>query len=88
MTPAAGATCALLKAGVRPFRPVALQLLKMVGDSSVPFAKVAELVQTDPVLSMELLQIANSPLYPSRREIRSVLQAIVFLGTRPSVPWC
>jgi HD-like signal output (HDOD) protein len=80
MNAVATATCARLNAEVRPFRPVALQLLRMVGDPSVPFAKVAGLVQTDPVLAMELLKIANSPLFPARMEIRSVLQAIVFLG--------
>ena len=80
MTATATTTCARLNAEVRPFRPVALQLLRMVGDSSVPFSKVAGLVQTDAVLSMELLKIANSPLFPARMEIRSVLQAIVFLG--------
>ena len=53
----------------------------MVGDPSVAFGKVAGLVQTDPALSMELLKIANSPLFPARMEISSVLQAIVFLGS-------
>lgn len=81
MTTAANTTCTRLEAEVRPFRPVALQLLRMVGDPSVAFGKVAGLLQTDPVLSMELLRIANSPLFPIRMEIRSVLQAIVFLGS-------
>jgi HD-like signal output (HDOD) protein len=80
MITTAAATRARLKADVRPFRPVALQLLRMVSDPSVAFGTVAGLVQTDPMLSMELLKIANSPLYPARVEIRSVLQAIVFLG--------
>ena len=81
MTPAASATCARLKAEVRPFRPVAVQLLRMVGNSSVPFGKIASLVQTDSVLSMELLKVANSPLFPVRFEIVSVLQAIAFIGS-------
>jgi HD-like signal output (HDOD) protein len=80
MTTAASTTCARLKTEVRPFRPVAVQLLRMMGDPSVPFGKVADLVQTDPVLSMELLRIANSPLFAVRMEITRVLQAIVFLG--------
>jgi HD-like signal output (HDOD) protein len=81
MIDAANATRARLRAEVRPFRPVALQLLRMANDSSVAFGKIAGLVQTDSVLSMELLRIANSPLFPARLEIRSVLQAIVFLGS-------
>jgi HD-like signal output (HDOD) protein len=80
MTTAASATCTRLKTQVRPFRPVALQLLRMAEDSAGNFPKIAALIQTDPMLSMELLKIANSPLFPARVEIRSVLQAIVFLG--------
>jgi len=80
MTAVANETCARLKAEVHPFRPVALQLLRMIGDPAVGFGRVASLVQTDPVLSMELLKIANSPLFPARVPIGSVLQAIVFLG--------
>ena len=81
MTATANTTRARLKADVRPFRPVAVQLLKMAGDPSAPFGKLAALVQTDPVLAMELLKMANSPLFRRRVEIESVLQAIVFLGS-------
>jgi HD-like signal output (HDOD) protein len=81
MKPNANTTCAYLKTHVRPFRPVAVQLLRMVRDPSADFRKVANLIQTDSVLSMELLKIANSPILPARMEIKSVLQAIVFLGS-------
>ncbi len=81
MTTSASTTCARLKAEVRPFRPVAVQLLRMVANPTVAFGKVAGLVQTDAVMSMELLRIANSPLFQMRMEITSVLQAIVFLGS-------
>ena len=81
MTSVASTIYARLITDVRPFRPVALQLLRMVGDPSVPFGKVGDLIQTDPVLSTDLLRIANSPLFPSRVEVSSVLRAIVFLGS-------
>jgi putative nucleotidyltransferase with HDIG domain len=81
MTPVGSSTRAQLKAEVRPFRPVAVELLRMVGDPTVSFGKVAGLVQTDPILSMELLKIANSPLFPVRFEIVSVMQAIAFIGS-------
>jgi HD-like signal output (HDOD) protein len=81
MITAANTTRARLKAEVRPFRPVAVQLLRMANDPSVAFAKMSSLIQTDSVLSMELLRIANSALFTGRLEIRSVLQAIVFLGS-------
>ena len=63
-----------------PFRAVAVQLLRTVGDPSVSFAKVAALMRTDAVLTAELLRAANSPLFSVRQEIGTVLQAIVFLG--------
>jgi HD-like signal output (HDOD) protein len=81
MTTVASATRTRLEAEVRPFRPVAVQLLRMMGNPSVSFGQVANLVQTDAVLSMELLKIANSPLFSARLEVGSVLQAIVFLGS-------
>jgi HD-like signal output (HDOD) protein len=81
MTTVAGTTCRRLIIEVRPFRPVALQLLRMVGDPSIPFGQVADLLQTDPVVSADLLRIANSSLFPSRMEISSVLRAIAFLGS-------
>jgi len=71
---------ARLLAGLPPFRPVAVQLLRMVGNPSVPFGQVASLLKTDSILTAELLRAANSPLFTVRQEITNVLQAIVFLG--------
>jgi HD-like signal output (HDOD) protein len=63
-----------------PFRAVAVQIMKMVGDPTVSFARMAELLRTDSVLTGELLRAANSPLFAVRQEITTALQAIVFLG--------
>lgn len=71
---------ARLLAELPPFRQVAVQLLKMVGNPSVSFGQVAALLRTDSVLTAELLRAANSPLFTVRQEITSALQAIVFLG--------
>jgi len=51
-----------------------------VGNPSVSFAQVANLLRTDSVLTAELLRAANSPLFTCRQEITNVMQAIVFLG--------
>jgi HD-like signal output (HDOD) protein len=79
MTPSTPKRARLL-AELPPFRPVAVQLLRMVGDPSVSFARVAALLRADSVLTAELLRAANSPLFAARQEVTNVLQAIVFLG--------
>jgi HD-like signal output (HDOD) protein len=52
----------------------------MAGEPSAPFAEIANLLRTDSVLTLELLRLANSPLFCCRREISSVYHAIAFLG--------
>ena len=80
MTTTATTTRCRLEAEIPPFRQVAIQLLRMVGESSVSFAEVANLLKTDSVLTLELLRVANSPLFWRRREITSVNHAIALLG--------
>lgn len=41
---------------------------------------VARLVQTDPVLSARLIQVASSPLYGVRGPVRSVREAVMLIG--------
>jgi len=65
---------------VPPFRPVAIQLLKLVADITLPLARVVTLLRTDAVLSAEVLRLANSPLLGCRSEIKNILQALAFLG--------
>jgi len=66
---------------VPPFRPVAVQLLNLVSDTSQPLARVVTLLRTDAVLTAEVLRLANSPLLACRSEIKNILQALAFLGT-------
>jgi HD-like signal output (HDOD) protein len=80
MTITATATRCRLETEIPPFRPVAIQMLRMVGKSSVSFAEVANLLKTDSVLTLELLRVANSPLFWRQREITSVHHAIALLG--------
>ena len=65
---------------VPPFRPVAVQLLNLVSDTSQPLARVVSLLRTDAVLTAEVLRLANSPLLGCRSEIKNILQALAFLG--------
>ena len=69
-----------LLAEVPPFHPVAVRLLKLVGDPSVSLGQIVAMVRTDSVFTGEVLRLANSPLFGSRGEIKNVLQALAFLG--------
>ena len=71
---------ARLLAEVPPFRPVAVQLMKLVGDPAQPLARIVGLLRTDAVLTAEVLRLANSPLFAIRAEIKNILQALSFLG--------
>jgi len=60
--------------------PSALRLLTLLADPRTSFKEIARLIALDPVLTGEVLRLANSGLYGRRYEVRSVLQAIAMLG--------
>lgn len=62
------------------FSPVAVRLLSLLADESVSFKEVSRLIGLDPVLSGEVLRLANSGLYGRRAEVDSILFAIAMLG--------
>jgi HD-like signal output (HDOD) protein len=62
------------------FSPIAVRLLGVLADERMAFKEVARLIALDPVLSGEVLRLANSGLYGRRFEVRSILQAIAMLG--------
>ena len=63
-----------------PFRPVALKLVRLTGNSNAPIAEVQRVLRTDLAFSAEVLRFANSALIGSRTEVRSVAHAVEFLG--------
>lgn len=75
-----------LLAEVPPFHPVAVRLLKLVGDPSVSLGQIVAMVRTDSVFTGEVLRLANSPLFGSRGEIKNVLQALAFLRSMAECP--
>jgi HD-like signal output (HDOD) protein len=62
------------------FSPVAVRLLSLLAKEQVSFKDVANLISLDPVLSGEVLRLANSGLYGRRAEVDSILFAIAILG--------
>lgn len=62
------------------FPRVAHQLMELVVRTDVNLKEVARLVQTDAVMSGEVLRLANSALFGLRCRVDNVLQAIAILG--------
>ena len=74
---------AMLKPSDLPSPPqAALQILRTCSQSDVDNAELTRLVSNDPVLTAELLRVVNSPFLGIAREVRSIKQAIVILGTK------
>ena len=65
---------------IPPFPAVANRVLGLVSREDVGLEEIGEVVQMDPSFSAEILRFANSPLFGVRREVRSVVHAIIMLG--------
>ena len=52
----------------------------LVTAEDVGFRQIADLIRVDPVLSTEVLKLANSPLFGCRQEVSSILHAVAVLG--------
>jgi putative nucleotidyltransferase with HDIG domain len=66
---------------VPPFPAIAHRILALVGKEDVNFDELAGLVKMDPSFSAELLRLANSTLFGARREVTSLVDAILKVGT-------
>ncbi len=58
----------------------ALQLIETLQKDDCNFSEITDIIQTDPLLSFQLLKIANSVLFSSGQKIVSIDQAVVRLG--------
>ncbi|MFT5503899.1 MAG: HD-like signal output (HDOD) protein [Gammaproteobacteria bacterium] len=54
----------------------AIKIRQVVNTPEIGTNEIIEIVQTDPVLSARLVKVANSPLYGTWREIKSVRDAV------------
>ncbi len=63
-----------------PFPGVAHRVLGLAGQEDASIEELGKLVQMDPSFSAELLRYANSALFGSRREVKSLPRAIVVVG--------
>jgi putative nucleotidyltransferase with HDIG domain len=63
-----------------PFPAIAHRVLALVSHEDLAIRELGDLVKMDPSFSAELLRFANSALFGSRHQVKSVSQAIVLLG--------
>ena len=68
--------------GTLPVLPTAVtRLVALTQNDEVSFRELASVVESDPTLMARTLRLANSPLYSTARQIKTVQQAMVLLGT-------
>ncbi len=60
----------------------ALEILRACSRDDIDNNQLADFTQTDPVLTVEVLRVVNSPLFGIATEVSSVRHAITLLGTR------
>jgi putative nucleotidyltransferase with HDIG domain len=61
---------------------VAGKVLKMIRNSDTEIQSIAKVIEADPILTMKLLRVANSPIFATRSEITSVQHALMLLGIK------
>lgn len=70
---------------LEPFPAVTRQVLDLSARDDVVPGELIELIQTDPAMTARILKLCNSALYGFRREIASLPEAGVCLGTNALV---
>ena len=63
-----------------PFPEITVKLLTMLGDETVTFEQLADVISADPSLVMKVIRMSNSPFYMLARPIESVKDAVLVLG--------
>ena len=62
------------------FPQVATKLLEVSRDESASLADLSKIVETDPGISVRVLEIVNSAMYGLGRKVTALSEAVVFLG--------
>jgi len=67
-------------AGLTPFSPVVIALLRLFEKEDVEIAEVAKMVESDPALTGELLVLVNSPIFGLTSMVTNPAHAAKLLG--------
>ena len=71
---------AQLSSHIPPLPVTLMQLLELIKDPHADFGKISWLIDQDPALAAQVLKVANSPLYGSDVEIKTLPSAVGRLG--------
>jgi EAL and modified HD-GYP domain-containing signal transduction protein len=74
--------------GAQSNRTVYLRLLAAISRQDLDWKEIEEIVKSDPMLYYRLLRYLNSAIFGLRGEMKSVVQALTFLGEREIRRWC
>lgn len=61
---------------------VALKINHAVQDESLDIQKIAEMIQTDPMISARAVQVANSAMYAGSQAVQTIKRAVQRIGLR------
>ena len=70
---------------IEPVPQVIHQLMELVEDPEVPTSEITELILYEPVVTANLLKLANSSAFGFKRRVESVHDAVVMLGLKQVV---
>lgn len=73
--------------GLRTSRYATLQLLSEVQDPDISLSRLEEVLSQDVALSYKLLRYINSAFFNLSRELKTVRQALVYMGLRALRAW-
>ncbi len=62
------------------FPEAAAKLIKVSRDKTASLTDISKIVETDPGISVRVLEIVNSAMYGLKRKITAISEAVVFLG--------
>lgn len=78
--PAEGTPWALDQLPTFPW--VATRLMQMFAEPDISITEIGRVIALEPVFAARVLQTANSPLFGTRAEVKSISHAIILLGLR------
>lgn len=61
---------------------IASKVLKMIQNKDADINEIARVLEADPVLTMKILRVANSPIFATRGEINNINHALMLLGMK------
>jgi len=65
-----------------PFPWIATRLMQMYSEPDVSISEIGRVIAMEPVFAARVLQLANSPLFATRAQVKTLSHAIILLGLK------